>query len=91
MGSDIEALSKIVEQCDPACIIGVSSPGPGEHASCTDSNQTRNVLFRLNVPQTCVKNVAWLVTHRSVSAQNEQATQGVLQIQLPSLTTQRKC
>ena len=28
MGTDIVALLKTVEQCDPACIIGVSSPGP---------------------------------------------------------------
>ena len=50
MGSAFAALLKIVEQCEPACIIGVSSPGPGEDVSCTDSNQRRNVLFRLNAP-----------------------------------------
>ena len=50
MESDIVALFKLVEQCDPACIISVSSPGPGEDTSCTDSSQTGLVLFRLIAP-----------------------------------------
>ena len=50
MGHDIAALLKVVEQRDPGCIISVSSPGAGENAACTDSNQTKSILSRLKTP-----------------------------------------
>ena len=50
MGRDIAALLEMVEQCDSGCIISVSSPDVREDASCTNSNQTSNVLSQLIVP-----------------------------------------
>ena len=85
MGCDIAALLKLVEQRDPGCIISVSSPGPGEDATCTDSDLTLQGVYFLGwrrlLSQTCVESVAWLVTLRAVSAQSDQAAWAVLQIQ----------
>ena len=39
MGCDIVVLLKMVEQRDSGCIISVHSPGAGEDATCTNSNQ----------------------------------------------------
>ena len=81
-----------MEQCDPACIIGVASPSPGKDASCTDNNLTRNVRFKLNAPiQSDQRQKGNVATHYASlgSAQNE-ATQTVLQIQPPSLLPQRR-
>ena len=85
MGSDIVALIKVVEQCDKAFMIGLSSPAPEEQASCTDSNQTSTRLVRLNAPtqsDLCSKR-SIASNPQLVSAQNEQATQAVFRSSLP--------
>ena len=50
MGRGIAVLLTMGEQRDPGCIITVSSPGPGEDTTCTDSNPTRSLLSRLKAP-----------------------------------------